>query len=75
MNDFDIYDNEEVQNLQDTLKELRRLWNADHDKLEQLLANSPEWQGLIEHRNAINQAMRDTKRLLDECIEFLKSIP
>jgi len=75
MNDFDIYDNEEVQNLQDTLKELRRLWNADHDKLEQLLANSPEWQALIKHRNLNNQAIRDTKRLLDDCIAFLKSIP
>jgi len=74
MNDFDIYETEEVQNHLDTLKELKRQWNAAHEELVKIPDGSPQPTELVERRNRINQAIRDTKRQLDGCVEHLKRI-
>ncbi len=74
MNDSDIYDNEAVQNLLDTLKELKRKYNSVHDRLQELSVDSDQRRKLVNHRDRINEAMRDTKRLLDDCIDYLRSL-
>jgi predicted enzyme involved in methoxymalonyl-ACP biosynthesis len=74
MNYFEFYEPEELKNIQETQKELMRLLRAAQAKLEMQPESSPERQGVIELINRINQAVRETKRLHDECVELLRKI-
>lgn len=74
MNDFDIYSDEQVQILNDALKDLKRKYNAHYDKLAALSPDAPHRKELSDMLARINKAMIDMRRLLNEVIDLLRRI-
>lgn len=74
MNDFDVYNNEHVQNLGKTLEELRKQFDMVRNQFKEAALGSPESKKLEEKLNRLNLAIKKVKSLFDDCVVFLKSL-